>query len=76
MSPADSEDQRVGSPVLSPDVCHFPLWALRAGPLGPRDRLQASLALRLSNGGLSVFLCGRLMSGAGWPVSTLSYLEL
>ena len=68
--------------MLSPDVCHFPLWALRAGPLGPRDRLRRRkqpaglLALRLSNGGLSVFLCGRLMSGAGWPVSTLSYLEL
>ena len=51
-------------------------------PLGPRDQLQPSQATRrvatlcLSNGGLSVFLCGRLMSGAGWPVSTLSYLEL
>ena len=59
-----------------------PRNAQRSRPLGPRDQLQASHATRrvatlcLSNGGLSVFLCGRLMSGAGWPVSTLSYLEL
>ena len=51
--------------------------------LGPSGRAvrapgpaTALASLDLSNGGLSVFLCGRLMSGAGWPVSTLSYLEL
>ena len=87
MSPADSEDQRVGVQCF-----HRTSTIFRSGPCGPgrwqrsvawpRDQLQASHATRrlanarLSNGGLSVFLCGRLMSGAGWPVSTLSYLEL
>ena len=76
MSPADSEDQRVGVQCFHRTSAIFRSGPYGPGRSGPRDQLQASLALRLSNGGLSVFLCGRLMSGAGWPVSTLSYLEL
>ena len=35
----------MGLTRISPDDCYFPLWALRAGPLGPRLRLQGSLML-------------------------------